>query len=275
MKCYEQIKTLNGKTLSIIFIVILVSAGSYASIKTDSFIIDSDNLWNSSGIYADAMHLADSLTAEYFRIDSNNLWNSTALYITDIVISSSFSLFGNLNMNEYQILNISSLSVNGNISSDYIDAKVEVVKFHRNITINTANTDWNNISWNIMVDDETTSGYSLQDGNETIKISFDGIIGFHGCVHPKNNAAGSEEQKLSIRILHNGVEARCSQASRTKTRQAGDIDTLTFPGGTIAVAVNDTLNIQYKVSDIDLDIEPDGDFDNPVTASVNFQKLSK
>jgi hypothetical protein len=265
---------LNGKTLSILFIIVLVSAGAYASVKTDSFIIDSNNLWNSSGIYADAMHLADSLTAEYFRIDANNIWNDTALYITDIVISSSFSLFGNLNMHDNDISNMSSLSVNGNISSDYINAKNQVVKFHRNISINTVNTDWNNISWNIMVDDETTSGYSLENGNETIRIGFDGIIGFNGCVHPKNNAGGSEEQKLSIRILHNGVEARCSQASRTKTRQAGDIDTLTFPGGTIAVAENDTLNIQYKVSDIDLDIEPDADFDRPVTASINLKKLS-
>jgi hypothetical protein len=168
-----------------------------------------------------------------------------------------------------------NLNVTGNITSlGFNTGKNQVTQLHNNITtIQTSIDTWKNISWNLMVDDKTTTGYTVTDDNESVTINFDGIIRVQGCLHPYNNNIGNKEAKILVRTLINGVEARCLQASKTKSFKSSGVDILEYTG-TITAEEGQKVQIQWRVDDTDIELRGDTDFDNPVSASLNLERIS-
>ena len=78
---------------------------------------------------------------------------------------------------------------------------------------------------------------------------------------------------MYTRVLVNGVEARCLQSSMTKEFRASAVDILHYVG-TVVVSDNDVINVQWRTTDTDLMLKGSDVFDNPVSASVNFERIS-
>jgi len=168
------------------------------------------------------------------------------------------------------------LKVLGDINATgYIGGKNYVTQYHRNASIDTtsANT-WVNITWDLTIDDETTSGYSLDDSNASIIIANDGIYRIQGCLHPKNNGVGNQEANLYSRVLIDGVEAKCLQFANSKEFKTTGIDTMPFTG-TIYAEAEQKVQLQYYVTSVNIDFEGDAVFDDAVASSINFERISK
>jgi len=156
----------------------------------------------------------------------------------------------------------------------YISGKRYVTQYHRNASIDTtsANT-WVNITWDLTIDNETTSGYSLDDSNVSIVIANNGIYRIQGCLHPKNNGVGNQEASLYSRILINGIEAKCLQFANSKEFKTTGIDTMPFTG-TIYAKAGQKVQLQYYVTSVNIDFEGDAIFEDGVAGSINFERIS-
>jgi len=106
--------------------------------------------------------------------------------------------------------------------------------------------------------EETTSGYTLTDSNESVTINFDGIVRVQGCIHPYNNNIGVQEAKILIRTLINGVEARCLQASRTKSFKSTGVDIIEYIG-TIVAEEGEKVQVQWRVDNTAIELRGDTD----------------
>ena len=151
-----------------------------------------------------------------------------------------------------------------------------VAQFHRVADLEADNVDtWYNITWDMVVPDETTNGYFTRiDSNHTILIDgFEGVVRVQGCIHPYNDGSSRLEKTLRVRTIIDGQEARCLQASTTKDRRVSDVDIIVYTG-TIAVHNGSKVQVQWRTEDTNLILHGDNVFDNPVSASVNFEKIS-
>ena len=151
-----------------------------------------------------------------------------------------------------------------------------VAQFHRVADLEADNVDtWYNITWDMVVPDETTNGFfTLTDSNHSILIDgFEGVVRVQGCIHPYNDGASRVEKTLRVRTIIDGQEARCLQASMTKDRRVSDVDIIVYTG-TIAVHNGSKVQVQWRTEDTDIILHGDSVFDNPVSASVNFEKIS-
>ncbi len=156
----------------------------------------------------------------------------------------------------------------------YIEGKNYVTQYHRNATIDTTSADtWVNITWDLTIDDETTSGYSLTDSNVSITIEHTGIYRVQGCLHPKNNGVGNQEASLYSRILINGIEAKCLQFANSKEFKTTGIDTMPFTG-TVYAEAGQKVQLQYYVTSTNIDFEGDAVFDDGVAGSLNLERIS-
>ena len=169
---------------------------------------------------------------------------------------------------------VGNVNVTGNITADYVNSKNHVTQYHRNTVIDTtsANT-WVNVTWDLLIDEETTSGYSLTDSNVSIVISNTGIYRVQGCLHPKNNGVGNQEASLYSRVLINGVEAKCLQFANSKEFKTTGIDTMPFTG-TLYAEAGQKVQLQYYVTSLNIDFEGADVFDDGVAGSINFERLS-
>lgn len=149
-----------------------------------------------------------------------------------------------------------------------------IAKFHYNETIVApAINTWFNIPWNMMIANESTTGfYYNQTNNNFIIINTTGIIRVQGCVHPYNNNIGNQEATLWLRVLVNGDEKRCLQSSRTKAFQSSGVDILPF-AGTIYAEAGDVLELQWRTDNTNIDLRSDMVFDKAVAASINFELM--
>ena len=209
--------------------------------------------------------------------DSKNIFFGAGK--TDLQIGSD-GTYGNitardgLNINS-PFVNISGgLNVDKNSTFEYIDYKTKLIKYHKDGTINTlVASAWQNVTWNISVPTESTSGYNLTSDNVTFDVSFDGIISIQGCVHFKNNKGSSLDTRVGVRALVDGIESRCVQRSDQFVKDDGEYDAMNYMG-TANVTSGSTIQIQYYVGDVGVDLEGDTIFDSPIAASVYLTKLT-
>jgi len=168
-----------------------------------------------------------------------------------------------------------NIIVGGDLNvSGYVNGKNYVTQYHRNAIIDTTSVNiWVNVTWDLTIDEETTSGYSLNDSNTSITIENDGIYRVQGCLHPKNNGVGNQEANLYSRILIDDVEAKCLQFANSKEFKTTGIDTMPFTG-TLYAEAGQKVQLQYYVTNLDIDFEGDTVFDDAVAASLNFERLS-
>ncbi|MEA3413908.1 MAG: hypothetical protein U9Q99_00065, partial [Nanoarchaeota archaeon] len=158
----------------------------------------------------------------------------------------------------------------------YVYSKNQVAQVHReaNITAGAIDT-WYNLTWDLEVADETTNGwYNLTDSNSSVTVvGFDGIVRVQGCLHPYNDNIGNQIATIYARVLVNGIEARCLQASTTKEFKSSATDILPYIG-TVRVKDGDVINVQWRTTNTNLMLKGKTIFDNPVSASVNFERIS-
>ncbi len=172
---------------------------------------------------------------------------------------------------------VGDVNVTGNLYSNYSYSKNQVSQFHRVATATAASADtWYNITFDLEIDDETISDwYNLTDSNSSITINgFEGIIRVQGCIHPYNDDVGNQEASFYARVLVNGIEARCLQRADSKSFKSDGIDTLDIVG-TVVVEDGDVITYQWRTSNTNIQLEGDTVFDNPVSASLNFERISE
>ena len=215
-----------------------------------------------SGAGSVALGYSDINTAAVGKGSFAAGYNVIALEEASITLGKDLT---NYNANSLLVQDLNAL---GNVS--FINP---IVKYHRVQTLDTTGTDWNAILWDLNIPEESTGDFYLIDNNQGINVSREGVYYVNGCIHSKYNGVSSADVKLAVRIMYNGVEARCLQASRTKTKKQNDVDTLEF-SGTIYAPVDTNVTVQYKVDNADLDLQGDTVFDSPVSASINIGWLS-
>jgi hypothetical protein len=160
-------------------------------------------------------------------------------------------------------------------STIYHEPLVKVLKAHNNNTLSVSNiNEWQNITWNIIVPNESTLDYNLQEDNFTFKTNFSGLVRVQGCLHPLNNGTGNQEATLWVRVLLNSIEKRCLQASRTKGFREEGVDILSY-AGTIFVEEGDEIILQWRTSNVNIILHGDNTvFDTAVSASINFERMA-
>jgi hypothetical protein len=161
------------------------------------------------------------------------------------------------------------------VVTDSSDIYNSVSKWHRVDSINSPDADeWIAVKWDTNIADETTYGISISADSTEFDFTTAGIFRVAGCAHASWNGAGGTSAAVYIRGVTDASENRCLQANFNRTNATGDQYIITF-GGTIAVDVGSTFELQYQVSNVGLDFEGPAAFDNPIAFSVNFEKISK
>ena len=91
----------------------------------------------------------------------------------------------------------------------FADFKSPTLKLHNNRTIDTTNTDWNNVSFNVHVPSESVGDFIyLDDDNHTIRVNKTGLFRIQGCAHLVSNLGSTETAKVLVRSVVNGNEQR-------------------------------------------------------------------
>jgi len=156
-------------------------------------------------------------------------------------------------------------------SLDYINS---VAQYHKldSLAITTADT-WQSIKLDTNIALESTYGFGFNADSTGIIISTKGIFRIQGCVHWHYNGSDLTRVKLYVRVLIDGVEARCLQSNGFKDRRADDYGTQPFTG-TVNATYGSEIKLQVRVSDTDMVLKGDNVYDNPVAASINLEKIS-
>ena len=280
------------KLFGILFILILlplvssVTYGDVNSIYSDFTWVDYDDAnveINYGGIdftYGDSNNIVG-----YIRPTISSGLNSSLLFGvgSSSSISTILSLIGSTgNVGIGTITPQNTLNVigdgnfTGNLYSNYSYSKNQVAQFHREaIAIAGAIDTWYNITFDLVIDDETIGEwYELTDSNSSVTINdFEGIIRIQGCIHPYNDNVGNQEATIYARVLVNGIEPRCLQRASSKDFKASGMDTLDVVG-TVVVEDGDVITYQWRTTNTNLQLEGDSVFDNPVSASLNFERIS-
>jgi len=168
-----------------------------------------------------------------------------------------------------------SLTVNDNLTvPDSIRWTNHIAQYHRMDSIDTpaANT-WIDVKFDTLIASESTYGYKFNADSTGFIMQFDGVSRLQGCGHWLWTGTPGSNVKIYIRVLVEGVEARCLQANDVRGDQTSDDGTLPYTG-TIAHDNGDEVIIQYRVSNDDMDWEGNGVFDHPVAFSINFEKIN-
>jgi len=170
---------------------------------------------------------------------------------------------------------IFSIDTIGNVTSNYNDYLGRVAQYHRMYTIDTPQADtFISVKFDTLIDSESNKGnFELGSDSTYFLVKFSGITRIQGCGHWAWNGQAATSVGVYIRATVNSVEARCLQANATREKQETEDGTLPYTG-TIVHNENDTIRIQYLVTDTDMDFEGSAVFDNPVSFSVNFEKIS-
>ena len=280
------------KLFGILFILILlplvssVTYGDVNSIYSDFTWVDYDDAnveINYGGIdftYGDSNNIVG-----YIRPTISSGLNSSLLFGvgSSSSISTILSLIGSTGRvgigttTPQNALNvIGDGNFTGNLYSNYSYSKNQVAQFHREAiaTAGAINT-WYNITFDLVIDDETIGEwYELTDSNSSVTINdFEGIIRIQGCIHPYNDNVGNQEATIYARVLVNGIEPRCLQRASSKDFKASGMDTLDVVG-TVVVEDGDVITYQWRTTNTNLQLEGDSVFDNPVSASLNFERIS-
>jgi hypothetical protein len=204
--------------------------------------------------------------------DASIGYDGTNLVVTPDVVGT-----GNLIVNGNEQIN-NSLNVLEDIDANYVYAKNQVMQVHQPSDVVASAIDtWYDLAWDLEIDGETNKGWydvNALDNNESITITnFEGILRVQGCLHPKNDGVGNRDATIYVRVLFDDVEARCLQASMTKGFKEDGVDILPYVG-TSPVEEGTIIRVQWRTTDVDLILSGSAVFDTPVSASVNFERIS-
>ena len=195
--------------------------------------------------------------------------NSTTVLVGETADRVDLTVWGDTRI-------VEDLYVTEDIHSNYSYSKNQVAQFHREAIATAVSADtWYNITFDLVIDGETIGNwYELTDSNSSVTINdFEGIIRIQGCIHPYNDNVGNQEATIYARVLVNGIEPRCLQRASSKDFKASGMDTIDTVG-TVVVEDGDVITYQWRTTNTNLQLEGDSLFDNPVSASLNFERIS-
>lgn len=150
-----------------------------------------------------------------------------------------------------------------------------IAKYHNTETVTAPLPNvWYALPFNDYVLNESTQGFVLAEDNKSIIVEgFTGIVRVGGCLHPYSTALGNEDAIIYARVLVNGVEKRCTQASRSKAFRSGGVDILPI-SGTIFVEHGDVITMEWQTDNTNVQLlELDSAFDFPVSHTIHFERM--
>ena len=257
-----------------------VNKGTYTASINNAFL--GDTLYLGAGYNQKWTGWMDEFQYFDFALNQTEItkvytFNATTIHVNetttvnlpaDAKVTNDLKVLNDLTVNNNTFLN--------NVSANFIDNYNMVAQFHREADVIPANDDtWYNITWDMYVADVSIGDfYTLTDSNSSITINgFDGILRVQGCLHPYNDNVGNQDASIYGRVLVNNVEARCLQVTSSKSFKSGIADIVDFDG-TVTVEDGDVINVQWRSTNTDLQLQGSTVFDTPVSASVNFERIS-
>ena len=161
-----------------------------------------------------------------------------------------------------------------NLDVDSVYMPGAIAQFHRIDSIDVATAgSWITVKFDTLIANESTYGYNFNSDSTGFITSFSGDTRVQGCGHWIWRGADNANVKMYLRVLINSVEARCLQANDSRGKKTSDDGTLAYTG-TIHHMAHQEIKLQYQVSNIDMDWEGSAVFDNPISFSINFEKMN-
>ncbi len=162
----------------------------------------------------------------------------------------------------------------GTFKATYCEGGNYCAQFHRIDSINTSGSgSWVDVKFDTLVGDESTKFYTFNSDSTGFIMGFTGITRVQGCGHWIWNGGDNTAAKTYIRTTIAGAEARCLEMNDSRAKKAADDAVMVF-AGTIYHTTGQEVKIQYQVSDDDMDFQGSAVFTNPVSFSVNFERIS-
>ncbi len=248
-------------------IPMLYSSSGKILVDTLVFRKDSSRIYT----FSDAVKISgDTMTGSLTMIGSSKvLHTDSAFLITDndgqglVIYRDSITCAGDFTIFPSNLLTISGYLRNLNY----------VAQYHRIDSINSPRSDeWIDVKYDTLIASESTYGYTFNSDSTGFLTQFAGITRVQGCMHYLWNG-GSASCALFTRVLIDGDEARCLQTNVQHTRNTGDEGSCLFVG-TIVHEAGKEIVLQYRVSNANMDFEGNSVFDNPVSVSINFERIS-
>lgn len=192
-------------------------------------------------------------------------------------VTSHNNLSG-LNDGDYKHLTATEYSNLGTLAGQPI---LPAAKYHRVASYDTPSANvWHDVIWDTNNTEETTFGFS-RSGAE-ITCQFNGITNINGCIRSIWNGSASQWEFVTIHIRavsssdggSTWDEMRCVQTVGIRARQVGQTSTLRY-GGTFLASNGLIVKIQYQVTDALMDLQGSPVFDDPVSASIHLEYITR
>jgi len=152
----------------------------------------------------------------------------------------------------------------------------EIDEFYRINNTTAAEPDvWYNVSWQVKENYSEGRFFVLDNDNETIVIkNFNGLVRVQGTLHPSELSSSTQYAQVRGRITRNGEEIISTQVSRNKEFKSNSIDTLPILG-VFEVERGDKLNLEWRTSNTNIELNGCDFFDKPVAATMNIKRIGR
>lgn len=134
---------------------------------------------------------------------------------------------------------------------------------------------WTAFKFDTLVNAETFgSAIAFAPNNDSTKlhITQTGLYQYGGCIHWQNNSGQAQTVKVLSRITRRGIEVGCSQQEWEGDMGDGGESSFSFTG-LMKVTTCDTLQLEYFVSNGNIDFISDANFTNEITTSLYLVKI--
>jgi len=148
-------------------------------------------------------------------------------------------------------------------------------QFSRVDTINTSTVN----TWRVIQMDTTsgtnTSGFELNSDSTGVIVKFDGFISFAGYVAVKFNGTPEDDVTVFTRLKVNSTELSCFNKAVTRNFKLNTVTDLVSIAGYLYVSENDTISVEVRVTNINIDLEciNGGVFDKTIPFSIFLRQL--
>ena len=179
-----------------------------------------------------------------------------------MIMLTAYTQLGNLNViDTLKIDSVNFVATEGtqiklldtltNFRADTLRGTNYIAQFHRMDSLGVAQADtFYNVKWDTLIAGQTTRGFDFGPDSTYFLIGINGVVRVQGCGHWLWTGGNGTAVKIFTRVLKvnsDTTEAICLQSNDSRSANTDQDGTLSFKG-TIDVTDNDTLYVQYRVS---------------------------